>query len=79
MRQTLYQRLTPECKEALEYNSKMYHGMTDKIVSELSSHKFWSDLKVGTIQAVITFSDMPFAKVTANTFRFGENIIKEHD
>ena len=76
MRQTLYQRLTPECKEALEYNSKRWHGATDKIVSVLSSHIFWSDLKVGTIQAVITFSDMPFAKVTANTFRFGENIIK---
>ena len=73
---TLYERLEPEVLEGLEYNSKMYHGMTDKIVSELSSHKFWSDLKIGKVQAVITFSDMPFAKVTANTFRFGENIIK---
>ena len=52
---TLYERLEPEVLDGLEYNSKMYHGMTDKIVSELSSHKFWSDLKVGTIQAVITF------------------------
>ena len=51
--------------------------MTDKIVSELSSHLFWNDLKVGTIQAVITFSDVPFAKVTANTFRFGDNIIEQ--
>ena len=74
---TLYERLEPGVLDGLEYNSKMYHGMTDKIVSELSSHKFWSDLKVGTIQAVITFSDLPFAKVTANTFRFGENIIKD--
>tara|TARA_R100000664_G_C2732395_1_gene122669 strand:+ start:640 stop:870 length:231 start_codon:yes stop_codon:yes gene_type:complete len=74
---TLYERLEPEVLEGLEYNSKMYYGMTDKIVSELSSHKVWSDLKVGTIQAVITFSDIPFAKVTANTFRFGENIIKQ--
>ena len=76
MRKTLYERLEPEVLEGLEYNSKIYHGVTDKIISELSSHKFWSDLKVGTIQAVITFSDIPFAKVTANTFRFGENIIK---
>ena len=77
MRQTLYQRLTPECIEALEYNSKRWHGATDKIVSELSSHNFWSELKVSTIQAIITFSDLPFAKVTADTFRFGENIIKD--
>jgi len=76
---TLYERLEPEILEGLEWNSKRWHGATDKIVSDLSSHKYWSDLKVGTIQAVITFSDMPFAKVTANTFRFGENIIKEHD
>ena len=74
---TLYERLEPEVLEGLEYNSKMYHGVTDKIVNELSSRKFWSELKVGTIQAVITFSDMPFANVTANTFRFGENIIKD--
>ncbi len=51
--------------------------MTDKIVSDLSSQIFWCELKVSTVQAVITFSDMPFAKVTANTFRFGENIIKD--
>ena len=74
---TLYERLEPEILEGLEYNSKKYHGMTDKIVSELSSRKFWSDMRVGDIQAVITFSDIPFAKVTANTFRFGENIIKQ--
>ena len=41
---TLYERLEPEVLDGLEYNSKMYHGMTDKIVSELSSHNFWSDL-----------------------------------
>ncbi len=74
---TLYERLEPEILEGLEYNSKLYHGMTDKIVSDLSSQIFWCELKVSTVQAVITFSDMPFAKVTANTFRFGENIIKD--
>ena len=50
---TLYERLEPEVIEGLEWNSKRFHGATDKIVSELSSHKFWSDLKVGTIQAVL--------------------------
>jgi len=74
---TLYERLEPEVLEGLEWNSKRFRPATDRIVSELSSHNFWSDLKVGTIQAVITFSDIPFAKVTANTFRFGENIIKD--
>ena len=77
MRATLYERITPECKEALEYNSKRWHGATSKIVSVLSSHKFWADLKVGDVNFVIQFVDLPFAKITANTFAFGENIIKD--
>ncbi len=77
MRQTLYQRLTPECREALENNSKRWHGATDKIVSVLSSHKFWSDLRVGDVNFIIQFVDLPWAKVTSGTFAFGENIIKD--
>ena len=77
MRQTLYQRLTPECIEALESNSKRWHGATDKIVSVLSSHKFWSELKVGDVHFVIQFVDLPFGKITSGTYAFGENIIKD--
>ena len=79
MRQRLYQRLTPECVEALEYNSKRWHGATDKIVSVLSSHKFWSDLRVGDVNFIIQFVDLPWAKVTSETFAFGENIIKDEE
>ena len=74
---TLYERLEPEVLKGLEYNSKMYHGMTDKIVSELSSHKFWSELKVGDVHFVIQFVDLPFGKITSGTYAFGENIIKD--
>ena len=74
---TLYERLEPEVLEGLEWNSKRFRPATDRIVSELSSHNFWSELKVSTVQSIITFSDLPFAKVTADTFRFGENIIKD--
>mgnify|MGYP003121820764 FL=1 len=77
MRANLYERLTPECKEALEYNSKMYHGATDKIVSVLSSHRFWSDLRVGDVHFVVQFVDLPFGKITSGTYAFGENIIKD--
>ena len=77
MRQTLYQRLTPEALEALEYNSKRWHGATDKIVSVLSSHSFWHDLKVGDVHFVIQFVDLPFGKITSGTYAFGENIIKD--
>ena len=77
MRQKLYERITPECKEALEYNSKRWHGATNKIVSVLSSHKFWSDLRVGDVNFILQFVDLPFEKITANTFRFGKNVIKD--
>ena len=76
MRATLYERLTPECKEALQYNSKRWHGATNKIVSVLSSHKFLSELNVGDVHFVIQFVDLPFGKITSGTYAFGENIIK---
>ena len=77
MRATLYEQLTPECKQALVQNSKRWHGATDKIVSVLSSHKFWSDLRVGDVHFVIQFVDLPFGKITSGTYAFGENIIKD--
>ena len=77
MRTSLYERMTPEGKSALEYNSKRWHGATDKIVSVLSSHRFWADLKVGDVNFIIQFVDLPFAKITSGTFAFGENIIKD--
>jgi hypothetical protein len=77
MRATLYERLTPECVEALHHNSKRWRTSTDKIVSVLSSHKFWSELKVGDVHFVIQFVDLPFGKITSGTYAFGENIIKD--
>ena len=77
MRQTLYERITPECKNALEYNSKRWYGATSRITNVLSSHKFWADLKVGDVNFIIQFVDLPFGKITSGTFAFGENIIKD--
>ena len=74
---TLYERLEPEIIKGLEWNSKRFRPATDKIVSELSSHKFWSELKVGDVNFVIQFVDLPFAKITSGTYAFGENIIKD--
>ena len=77
MRQTLYERITPECKEALEYNSKRWRGATNKIVSVLSSHRFWADFKGGDVNFIIECVDLPFAKITSGTYAFGENINKD--
>jgi hypothetical protein len=77
MRTTLYERLTPECKEALKYNSKRWHGATGKVISVLSSNKFWIDLKIGDVNFIILYVDLPFAKITSGTYAFGENIIKD--
>ena len=79
MRQTLYQRLTPECVEAVEYNSKRWQGTNDKIGRAIQSHKLWSELKVGDVKVVIQFVDLPFAKITSGTYAFGENIIKDEE
>ena len=74
---TLYERLQPEIIDGLKNNEERWGEMTEHCYDVLRSTLFWQDLRVSDVSSIITFSDTPFAKITANTFRFGENIIKD--
>jgi len=74
---TLYDRLEPEILEGLNKNAENYKAGTQSVIKFLKENSQWFDLTVGQVHSILTFSDLPFAKVEEWTFKFGKNIIKD--
>ena len=76
---TLYDRLRPEILKGLDDNKKVYKSGTKSVIRSLQGNYSWLNLTVGQVHNIIMFSDIPYLKVTDQTFKFGENIIKDED
>jgi len=76
---TLYDRLEPEILIGLLDNEKNYASGTKAIVIALKDNYSWLNLTIGQVHSLIMFSDMPWGKITDQTFKFGENIIKDEE
>jgi hypothetical protein len=76
---TLYDRLSPEVLKGLDNNKKVYKSGTKSAILSLQSNYCWLNLTVGQVHSIIMFSDLPYLKVTDQTFKFGENIIEDED
>ena len=74
---TLYDRLEPEILKGLDDNKKTYASGTRAIVVALKDNYSWLSLTIGQVHSLIMFSDIPYGKITAQMFKFGENIIKD--
>ena len=74
---TLYDRLEPEILKGLNNNAKEYEAGTRSVVNFLKENHCWLNLTVGQVHSIITFSDIPWAKIEDWTFKFGKNIIKD--
>ena len=75
-RLTIYERLKPEIKEALHSSANdNYKASIDNIVETLSSTIFYSDLKIGDVSSLYTFTHLELHKVSAWDFKYGENIL----
>tara|TARA_B110000211_G_scaffold75088_1_gene87761 strand:- start:284 stop:523 length:240 start_codon:yes stop_codon:yes gene_type:complete len=75
---TLYDRLEPEILKGLDDNKKTYAAGVGNTVAFLKDHYSWLSLTVGQVHSLIMFSDIHiWGKVTDQTFKFGENIIKD--
>ncbi len=79
MRKTIYERLKPEIKEALISNMAEYESIITSIIETLGNETFYSDLKIGDISSLYTFSDIELIKVTAWDFKYGDNILISKD
>ena len=74
---TLYDRLEPEILKGLDDNKKIYKSGTKSVILSLQGNYSWLSLTVGQVHSIIMFSDIPYGKVTDQTFKFGENIITD--
>ena len=75
-RLTVYERLKPEIKEALHSPSNdKYKSTVEHIVEIFSSTTFYSDLKIGDVGTLYTFSNVDLVRVTAWDFKYGDNIL----
>jgi uncharacterized protein YkvS len=77
-RLTLYERLKPEVKNALLSNMAKYEGTVTGIIEKLSNETFYSELTIGDISSLYTFSDIELIKVSAWDFKYGDNILEYH-
>ena len=74
---TLYDRLEPEILEGLNNNKDTYTSGTKAVIVALKDNYSWLNLTIGQVHSLIMFSDIPWGKITDQTFKFGENIIKD--
>jgi len=74
---TLYDRLETEILEGLNNNKGTYTAGTKAVIVALKDNYSWLNLTIGQVHSLIMFSDMPWGKITDQTFKFGENIIKD--
>ena len=78
-RLTIYERLKPEVKEALLSNMADYEYTISSIIEKLGSTEFYSDLSIGDISSLYTFSDIELIKVSVWDFKYGDNILIPKD
>ncbi len=78
-RLTIYERLKPEVKTALLSNMAQYEFTVTSIIEKLGSTTFYSDLSIGDISSIYTFSDIDLIKASVWDFKYGDNILTSKD
>jgi hypothetical protein len=76
---TLYERLENDIREGLANNAETYPSGTESVLKALKANYSWLNLTIGQVHSLIMFSDIPWGKITDQTFKFGENIIKDEE
>jgi len=76
---TLYDRLEDDIREGLANNYKTYPAGTESVLKALKTNYSWLNLTIGQVHSLVMFSDIPWGKITDQTFKFGENIIKDEE
>ena len=79
-RLTIYERLKPEIKEALQSSENdKYKASIDSIVEAFSNTTFYSDLKISDVSSLYTFSNLELMRISAWDFKYGDNILISKD
>jgi len=79
-RLTIYERLKPEIKEALHSEeNKKYKSSVESLVNKLSEVTFYSDLSIGTISTLYTFTGLALVQTSVWDWKYGDNILISKD
>jgi hypothetical protein len=76
---TLYDRLEDDIRKGLANNTETYPAGTASVLKALKTNYSWLNLTIGQVHSLVMFSDIPWGKITDQTFKFGENIIKDEE
>ena len=73
---TLYDKLQPEVKSALQANARKY-DTAKRLKYVLMSKTNWQELNISTVNDILTFGDVNSSSVSTYGFLYGANIIKQ--
>jgi hypothetical protein len=76
---TLKQRLKPEIKAKLESNDRKYSAVVRSLFAKLDKTKFVSDLTIGDIRSLHTFSDTRLNNLNSYDLMWCEHIFNDND
>ena len=76
---TLKQRLKPEVKDRLKANKLKYPTSIRSLFIKLDKTKFVSDLTIGDIRSLHTFSDTTLYNLDAHDLMWCEHLFDDND
>lgn len=72
---TIYDGLVPNVKEALQESARKY-DTAKRLKYTLMSKTMWSNLTVGEVSDIITYSNINNSELSPYSFMFGNQIIE---
>ena len=77
--QTLYDRLKPQYKEALNKSNDEYPTLVKEIVKSLKENYLWSELTVGQTRDLISFSDEQLGSIASYDWCYGDKFMNPRE
>ena len=79
MTKTLYERLKPEYKDAINLNKEKYPFIANGIIKTLQDNYFWNDLTIGQAKDLISFTDETFGSIAYYDWSYGDKFLIPND
>ena len=72
---TLWQKLKPEVKQAINDQEENYPSMIKAIKIALKDNYIWSHLSIGEVRDIFYFTDYTYASLSSYVWSYGEKFI----
>ena len=75
--QTLYQKLKPELKSKLKYNSIKYKSGPRQVIAELHRFTMYGDLTMNVIKSILIWGDVNEFEWDRIDFKYGDKLFTD--